>query len=565
MYSEFYGFREKPFSNTPNTRFLFLSKNHQEALAHLRYGVSNHAGFIELTGEVGTGKTTVLRTLLNQLDEEQYRVALIFNPFLSASELLRSINREYGITTEGAGNAEFLDALYQFLLQENRAGRTVVLIIDEAQDLAPPVLEQIRLISNLETEADKLIQIVLAGQPELASLLARPELRQLRQRITVRYHLGAMDFADTQAYINHRLTMAGDLASDTFAPSAVQRIFRYARGIPRLINSAGDRLLLLGYAEGKRALSGRLAAQAIAELEGRSVAPPRWKGWRAAVLLLVLAAAGGFLVGIRVQRNVTAAPPAALQPTVTRTQPATTPAAPPATAKEMPVAPVSPAEKPASDAGITGLLGNKLPESPVPAVNALLGLWQEPPLTLARPVRYAAELVRPLARRGLRLSPVNGKLPFLASMDAPVLLELKVPGQTHPRYLALTGVSATDVQLAPSPTGEPISRMALDKYWSGRSYLLWKNVYQIPIPLPAGSQGIEVIRLQELLAGSGQYQGEPSGIMDSSTRAALKSFQKKRGLRPSGELTPLTLYQLYRHGREIAPPRLAAEPKEGGS
>src|SRR5512137_1494577 len=267
MYCEFYGFREKPFSNTPNTRFLFLSKNHQEALAHLRYGVSNHAGFIELTGEVGTGKTTVLRTLLNQLDEEQYRVALIFNPFLSAIELLRSINREYGISTAGAGNAELLDALYQFLLQENRAGHTVVLIIDEAQDLAPPVLEQIRLISNLETETDKLIQIVLAGQPELATILGKTELRQFNQRVAVRYHLSAMDFEDTIAYIEHRLEIAGGWRSADFSRQALKKIFRYSRGIPRLINIVSDRALLIGYIDEQKRISGEMAGRAISELE----------------------------------------------------------------------------------------------------------------------------------------------------------------------------------------------------------------------------------------------------------------------------------------------------------
>ncbi|HEY5973369.1 MAG TPA: AAA family ATPase, partial [Geobacteraceae bacterium] len=183
MYCEFYGFTEKPFHITPNPRFLFLSKIHKEALAHLLYGIDNHVGFIELTGEVGTGKTTTLRTLLEQLEEGPYRTALIFNPCLSALELLRSINQEFGLPAEGLGNAELIEHLNRFLLEENRQGRTVVLVIDEAQNLTPQVLEQIRLISNLETESDKLIQIVLAGQPELLQVLERPELRQLAQRV----------------------------------------------------------------------------------------------------------------------------------------------------------------------------------------------------------------------------------------------------------------------------------------------------------------------------------------------------------------------------------------------
>jgi len=164
MYCEFYGFREKPFNITPNPRFLFLSKHHREAFAHLLYGIDNHAGFIKLTGEVGTGKTTVLRTLFEQLDERGHRTALIFNPCLTAQELMRSINREFGIPWEGLNSSELLDSLNRFLLDENTSGRTVVLVIDEAQNLEPQVLEQIRLISNLETKTDKLIQIVLAGR-----------------------------------------------------------------------------------------------------------------------------------------------------------------------------------------------------------------------------------------------------------------------------------------------------------------------------------------------------------------------------------------------------------------
>jgi len=209
MYCHYFGFREKPFNITPNPRFLYLSKNHKEAFAHLLYGINSHAGFIELTGEVGTGKTTVLRTILEQLDDDSHRTAIILNPCLSALELLRNINREFGIAHEGLENGALLEELNRFLLQENRAGRTIVLVIDEAQNLAPAVLEQIRLISNLETESDKLIQILLAGQPELNTLLARAELRQLAQRITVRYHLLPMDFEDSSSYIRHRLQVAG--------------------------------------------------------------------------------------------------------------------------------------------------------------------------------------------------------------------------------------------------------------------------------------------------------------------------------------------------------------------
>src|SRR6185369_1589411 len=211
MYNKYFGFNEKPFTLTPNPRFIFLSKNHKEAFAHLLYGINNHYGFIELIGEVGTGKTTVLRTLLGQLlHDDNYRTALIFNPCLSGIELLRSINHEFGIKADCEYANELLAEMNRFLLSENAEGRTVVLVIDEAQNLKPEVLEQLRLISNLETEDDKLIQIILAGQPELAALLERPELRQLNQRIAVRYKLKSMNMDETRAYIRHRMEVAGE-------------------------------------------------------------------------------------------------------------------------------------------------------------------------------------------------------------------------------------------------------------------------------------------------------------------------------------------------------------------
>src|SRR4030043_18183 len=233
MYLDFHGFREKPFNLTPDPRFVFLSKTHKEAFAHLLYGINNRAGFIALTGEVGSGKTTVLRALLNQLDADHHRTALIFNPYLSPAELLQNINREFGIQTNPSDHSSSLDVLNLFLLQQNAEGRTVVLIIDEAQDLEAPVLEQIRLISNLETDREKLIQIVLSGQPELAQILKRNEMRQLSQRIIVRYHLQPMDFEDTVHYISHRLQVAGGTDGLIFSNGGRKPKYKKSQGLPR--------------------------------------------------------------------------------------------------------------------------------------------------------------------------------------------------------------------------------------------------------------------------------------------------------------------------------------------
>jgi general secretion pathway protein A len=267
MYCDYFGFSEKPFTITPNPHFVFLSEIHREAFARLLYGVDSHAGFIALTGEVGTGKTTMLRTLLTQLDPEKYTSALIFNPCMSGEQLLVGVCREFNITAEEQNRSGYLDALNRFLIDQNRAGRTVVLVIDEAQNLEPEVLEQVRLLSNLETEQDKLIQIILAGQPELNNLLHRHDLRQLNQRITVRCRLTPMGFDDTAQYVRHRLRISGSRIPDIFTTAAIKRIYRFSHGTPRLINVACEQALVMAWTRETTSVSRAIAAEVIAELQ----------------------------------------------------------------------------------------------------------------------------------------------------------------------------------------------------------------------------------------------------------------------------------------------------------
>lgn len=272
MYESHFGLNEKPFALTPNPRFLYLSRTHQEALAHLRYGLENRVGFIAVTGEVGSGKTTVLRSLFRQFDEASYRLALIFNPCLTPLELLRGVNREFGLSAEGDTSLALLEELNLFLLEENHAGRTPVLVIDEAQNLTPDVLEQIRLLSNLETDCDKLVQIVLVGQPELDALLERRELRQLAQRIAVRCRLEPLDLVETSTYVRHRLQIAG-VFGELFDVPALNAVFRWSDGLPRLVNILCDRALLCAYASNHYQVSLGEVRQACRELdqpEGRT-------------------------------------------------------------------------------------------------------------------------------------------------------------------------------------------------------------------------------------------------------------------------------------------------------
>lgn len=263
MYSDFFGFSEKPFTITPNPQFMFLSGNHREAFAHLLYGIDSHAGFIAMIGEVGTGKTTILRTLLTQLDPEKYRSALIFNPCLTTEQLLATICREFGITAEDSSRYGYHQALNSFLLEQDCAGRTVVLVVDEAQNLSPELLEQVRMISNLETERDKLIQIVLAGQPELHALLGRYDLRQLNQRITVRCSLKSMDLEDTGAYIRHRIKIAGCRVPAVFSEGAIKKIYRFSHGVPRLVNVACEQALIMAWTRDEMFVSPKVAGHVI--------------------------------------------------------------------------------------------------------------------------------------------------------------------------------------------------------------------------------------------------------------------------------------------------------------
>ena len=267
MYCDHFGFSEKPFTITPNPHFVFLSGIHREAYARLLYGVDSHAGFIALTAEVGTGKTTMLRTLLTQLDSDKYKSALIFNPCMSAEQLLAGICGEFDIKADEENRTGYLNALYRFLIEQNGNGRTVVLVIDEAQNLEPDVLEQVRMISNLETERDKLIQIILAGQPELNDILRRHNLRQLNQRITVRCCLSPMTLDDTSRYINHRIHISGSRIPDIFSQAAVRRIYRYSNGTPRLINIACEQALVMAWTREVRHVSPEIVSEVISELE----------------------------------------------------------------------------------------------------------------------------------------------------------------------------------------------------------------------------------------------------------------------------------------------------------
>ncbi|MGI6461825.1 MAG: AAA family ATPase [Candidatus Hydrogenedentales bacterium] len=270
MYESFYGLREKPFNLTPDPRFLYLSEMHKEAFAHLIFGIRNRVGFIMVTGEIGTGKTTICRSLLGQLDQD-VELAFIFNPCLSPEELLRKINEDFGIRSRAISVKGLIDELNTYLLDRHANNKNCVLVIDEAQNLTPPVLEQIRLLSNLETERQKLLQIVLIGQPELAEHLELAELRQLNQRITARYHLKPLGEKETLQYIAYRLRVAGGMRKVRFTRGAIKAVYRHSKGTPRVINAVCDRALLIGYAKETQEITRALVKQAAREIRGERI------------------------------------------------------------------------------------------------------------------------------------------------------------------------------------------------------------------------------------------------------------------------------------------------------
>ncbi|MBJ6749248.1 AAA family ATPase [Geomonas anaerohicana] len=551
MYWESFGFKEAPFALTPNPSFLFLSAPHQEAFAHLLFAIENRAGFIELSGEVGTGKTTIVRTLLNQLDPQTHRTALIFNPILSPLGFMKEVNAEFGLPTEGNEIRDLHAALNAYLLEENRAGHTVVLVIDEAQNLSVEVLEHVRLISNLETESDKLIQIVLVGQPELNALLARDELRQLDQRITVRYHLKPMCFEDTCAYIRHRIRFAADGREPlTFSPGAFKRIFKFSGGLPRLINGVCDRALLLAYTRECKDVTPAMAALAIADL--RKDAPRRKRASQvrvlsAALVLCVIIIAGFSAVSFHLL------PGQKQESKEVKEVKETVP-----TGAKLP--PWS------AEAARQAIAAQPEQDNLYAAVNAVLGAWR---VQRVEPVRGQPANLRTLVKeRALVASKFSSNIELLGRLDAPALLHIVLPGGTE-RLVALVGVDKDEVEVVPQVSGRTkLTRAELAQLWSGGTTVLWKDFHGIASRTKGAEKAAATKSLQGLLKQVGCYDGPLDGKLSEPTKAGLAEFQRREQLMADGKVGAQTLMLLYRRAGGYFPPGLArvqgADSKQTG-
>jgi len=543
MYTKYFGFTEKPFTLTPNPRFIYLSKNHKESFAHLLYGINNHYGFIELIGEVGTGKTTVLRTLLGQLGEEHYRSALIFNPSLSGVELLRSINHEFGLNSNSEYTNELLADLNRFLLEENSRGTTVVLVIDEAQNLRPDVLEQLRLISNLETENDKLIQIVLAGQPELDELLARPELRQLNQRIAVRYRLKSMSMNETRSYIRRRMEVAGDTGGVSFSLLAIRWIYLYTRGVPRMINILCDRSLLVAYGDEKRRISSGIVTRAIREI--LNVPQRRYLKFVFSAILAIVLLTIISMFSVRwipwqtesgpreLSAHSNTATDSSLHTNTPKSSSSPQPASPQATTG------VDPIEK--------QLLALEQDSANLQAFNDILSRWNAARVKVLDSRLNIPETAAVLARnRHLRITGIKATLREAININIPFLFETRVSGKHGKYYLAITSVSAETANISPALADRnSVPIRELESLASGTCYLVWNNLYQIPDNISVGDRKYEIRAFQKLLKLAGVYNGPIDGVFSQAGLEAVQAFQKKNHIPANDTVGAQTVAYLY--------------------
>lgn len=526
MYLEFYGLAEPPFSITPDPRFVFLSERHREALAHLLYGVGQggSGGFVQLTGEVGTGKTTLSRLLLEQLPENA-RVALVLNPRLSPAELLETVAEELKLdATPVRGSIKGLvDLLSHYLLDAYAQGLRVVLVIDEAQNLSTEALEQVRLLTNLETPTQKLLQIILLGQPELREKLARPDLRQLAQRITARWHLTPLDEAETEGYLRHRIAIAGGKRFP-FTRLGARALHRASGGVPRLVNIIAERALLAGYVADEPQVGEALVEHAADEVLAR----PRRTRRRAALALGVLALAVAGLLGWQALPRDAEAP-----------------VAPPA-------ASAAPAPAPPARVETLAEMLDAVPEgAELAAWTHLLALWDVDPRRVA--VRDAARCPA-IITAGLSCLRGGGNLAKLDALDRPVLLALREGDRAL--LALLVGLDGSRVALDLGSRTVTVPRAELESHWLGEYLAVWRMPLDLDDSIRRGAVGAPVAWLQRQLATFDTLRADESGppLYDATLESRVRRVQSQHGLLPDGIVGPET--QLVLASRDPQGPRL---------
>jgi general secretion pathway protein A len=552
MYRAFFGLNEKPFAITPDPRYLFLSERHAEALAHLLYGITEAGGFIQLTGEVGTGKTTVVRSLLAQTPQHA-EIALILNPRMTAAEFLLTICEELGIGVQDAATGslkDLVDILSQYLLRAHGTGKRVVLVVDEAQNLAPEVLEQVRLLTNLETNTQKLLQIILIGQPELRELLDRNELRQLAQRITGRYHLCPLTVDETIAYVRHRLRVAGATA-DIFTPAALREVHRLSHGVPRLINVLCDRALLGAYTQDRHQIGPSFVRRGAIEVFGKHFWP-WWLPWSVAAATVLVVACGAWAAWRYGPWSQSPAPlqaHAAAPPGAIGSPPAAAHAsAPPARSSSAPTA-----------SRLGALLADQAAQTtPAAAFGQLFSIWG---------ARYTAGGADPCAQataQGLECYVQKGSLAQLRLYNRPAIL-LLTDDQDTAHQIVLTGLDDEYAHVDIGTQPQLVTIGDLSHYWFGDFILLWRPATHDPRPLSPGMQGAEIRQLRtDLWRLTGKTApADASDVYDGELAQLVRDFQRAHRLTADGVAGVQTLMVLNSTLAKPDSPQLASLPEHG--
>ena len=573
MYQQFFGLKQAPFSIAPDPRYLFMSERHREALAHLLYGVGGGGGFVLLTGEIGAGKTTVCRCFLEQIPR-RCNVAYIFNPKLTVAELLKSVCDEFHIPYEHRGPGvptvkDHLDPLNKFLLDTHAVGQNNVLIIDEAQSLSADVLEQLRLLTNLETNERKLLQIVLIGQPELRTMLARPELEQLAQRVIARFHLEALSQAETVQYIRHRLAVAGMTGGHPFDRPAMRRVHHWTRGVPRRINLLCDRALLGAYATGKGDVGVEIVDKAAREVFDQAEPAARQRFGRRPMAVLGLGAAlGGALLGVMLAAvnggtpresgalsAVAAVSALAADRAPTGRAPRASGVSPSGvmTRSAAPSGAASASTAPASAASASTDLNaafDSLIDDEKEAWRLLAAAWSLQ-LDDGDPCRLAQ-------RRQVQCFRSSTSLALIRQLDRPGIVSLH-GDQGRVAYALLTGLHGTNATLRAGGRTFDVPLASLVTLWRGDFATFWRA----PEGWRSDIMGSGSAPVAEWLSTQlARAQGQPAPGRNEATEGALRSriaaFQLAQGLKPDGLVGPMTLMQLNR-ASGVDEPRLDAQ------
>ncbi len=571
MYKNFFGFKERPFKLVPNPEYLYLGRSHEEALAHLNYAVLQGDGFVTITGEVGTGKTTLCRAFLEGLDESA-KTAYIFNPKLDSIQLLKAINDEFGIDSGADNTKDLIDALNAFLMGKKRESKNVILIIDEAQNLTRDVLEQLRLLSNLETTRDKLLQIILVGQPELGELLDSPELRQLNQRIAVSCHLTPFDRKETGEYIRHRLNIASVRPTAAFTRSAINAVYRFSGGIARKINLVCDRSLLTAFGLDRKTIDAGIVFAAIRELSAKGGGGKDGFGflkvkkkWAA---LAIAGLMGGAIVfyqpvlwdpgkrdaNSNLAQNKPPAPPFVKAPVKGDVSKPKLEGKEKARVQAMPSAAV---EKNLKDL-LKALNGKNSRQTAIAAVMDMWGMKSEIKPWLAD-IGHDSDFFRLAGiQNGFLIQQVKSDLHLVSRLNLPAVLACNLPEAPFPVYLAVCRreKDVFTLKTGPADPGFEVRAEALSAFYAKTAYIPWKNFFNYTGIMPVNTPEEAMIALKMHIREIGYADIEITPVYDEETKEIIKQIQEKNGLPGDGLIGPLTKIVLYNEIDRLNTPKL---------